>query len=128
MATKKAEGKPLKSLQEETVFISDADQYVFGQGSHYDIYKKLGAHETMKDGIRGIYFAVWAPAAAGVNLIGSFNRWDESSHPMNRLEPLGIYELFVPEARIGDMYKFLIFTQDGRKLYKADPFANQAGD
>ena len=109
-----------------SVFITEMDQYYFGSGVHYDIYKKLGAHETMKDGIRGIYFAVWAPAAAGVNLIGSFNRWDEGSHPMNRLEPLGIYELFVPEARIGDMYKFLIFTQDGRKLYKADPFANQA--
>ena len=109
-----------------SVFITEMDQYYFGSGVHYDIYKKLGAHETIKDGLRGIYFAVWAPAAAGVNVIGSFNRWNEASHPMNRLEPLGIYELFVPEARIGDMYKFLIFTPDGRKLYKADPFANQA--
>ena len=109
-----------------SVFVTEMDQYLFGTGVHYDIYKKLGAHETMKDGLRGIYFAVWAPNAAGVNLIGSFNRWNEDSHPMTRHEPLGIYDLFVPEARIGDMYKFLIFTQDGRKLYKADPFANQA--
>ena len=109
-----------------SVFVTEMDQYLFGTGVHYDIYKKLGAHETMKDGLRGIYFAVWAPNAAGVNLIGSFNRWNEDSHPMTRREPLGIYDLFVPEARIGDMYKFLVFTQDGRKLYKADPFANQA--
>ena len=107
-----------------SVFVTEMDQYLFGTGVHYDIYKKLGAHETMKDGLRGIYFAVWAPNAAGVNLIGSFNRWNEDSHPMTRREPLGIYDLFVPEARIGDMYKFLVFTQDGRKLYKADPFAS----
>ena len=109
-----------------SVFVSDLDQYLFGNGVHYDIYKKLGAHHTTKDGQEGIYFAVWAPRAAGVNLIGSFNGWNEESHPMTRLEPLGIYELFVPEAQVGDMYKFLIFAQDGRRLYKADPFANQA--
>ena len=109
-----------------SVFVSDLDQYLFGSGVHYDIYKKLGAHQTVKDGQKGVYFAVWAPNAAGVNLIGSFNGWDEESHPMERHEPLGIYDLFVPQAALGDMYKFLVHAKDGRKLYKADPFANQA--
>ena len=107
-------------------FITEMDQYLFGQGVHYDIYKKLGAHPSSLDGKSGIYFAVWAPNAEAVNLIGSFNDWNEESHPMKRLDPLGIYELFVSEARKGDMYKFLIHAKDGRKLYKADPFANTA--
>ena len=109
-----------------SVFISDLDQYLFGQGVHYDIYKKLGAHLTRKENQEGVYFAVWAPNAAAVHLIGSFNGWNEESHPMTRHEPLGIYDLFVPEAGRGDLYKFLITAADGRKLYKADPFANQA--
>ncbi len=121
-STKKAETK----AETFDVFITEMDQYLFGQGVHYDIYKKLGAHQTKKDGRTGVYFAVWAPNAVGVQLIGTFNGWDETDHPMTRLEPLGIYELFVPEAKIGDMYKFLIHTKTGRKLYKADPFANQA--
>ena len=120
MARSDAGGEPF------SVFVSDLDQYLFGSGVHYDIYKKLGAHQTVKDGQKGVYFAVWAPNAAGVNLIGSFNGWDEESHPMERHEPLGIYDLFVPQAALGDMYKFLIHAKDGRKLYKADPFANQA--
>ena len=109
-----------------SVFVSDLDQYLFGQGVHYDIYKKLGAHEAEVDGKDGVYFAVWAPNAAAVYVIGSFNAWDEQSHPMERHEPLGIYDLFVPEANKGDLYKFLVVTADGRRLYKADPFANQA--
>ena len=109
-----------------SVFVSDLDQYLFGNGVHYDIFRKLGAHPTRKDKTEGVYFAVWAPHAQGVNLVGSFNGWDEESHPMKRLEPLGIYELFTTDAKQGDMYKFLIRCEDGRKLYKADPFANQA--
>ena len=107
-------------------FITELDQYLFGQGVHYDIFKKLGAHPSTLKGESGIYFSVWAPNAAGVHLIGSFNNWDETRHPMKRLEPLGIYELFVPEAKEGDLYKFLILARDGRKLYKADPYANAA--
>ena len=123
-ARKKAseEKKPQMAYE----FITEMDQYLFGQGVHYDIYKKLGAHPSSLDGKSGIYFAVWAPNAEAVNLIGSFNDWNEESHPMKRLDPLGIYELFVPEAHKGDMYKFLIHAKDGRKLYKADPFANTA--
>ena len=109
-----------------SVFVTELDQYLFGNGVHYDIYKKLGSHETVKDGTDGIYFAVWAPKASAVMVIGSFNEWNEQSHPMKRLEPLGIWELFVPEAKCGDLYKYMILTEDGRKLYKADPFANES--
>ncbi len=111
---------------EEKVFISEADQYLFSQGTHYDIYKKLGAHPSVENGQRGIFFGVWAPNAREVRVIGSFNGWNEYSHSMEKLGPVGIWGLFVPEAAEGDMYKFLIITQDGRWLYKADPFANQA--
>lgn len=118
--------KVIKSAQPEKVFISEADQYLFAQGTHYDIYKKLGAHISVEDGVKGVYFAVWAPGAETVHLIGSFNDWEETSHPMKRIGPSGIYELFVPKIGEGELYKFLIEAKDGRKLYKADPFANYA--
>lgn len=108
------------------VFISEDDQYLFSQGTHYHIYQKLGAHPSVEDKVPGIHFAVWAPNAKAVHVIGSFNDWNEESHPMTKLGEVGIWELFVPEAAVGDMYKFLIRTKDGEKLYKADPFANQA--
>ncbi len=109
-----------------TPFISDMDQYLFGTGTHYDIYKKLGAHPCKKDGEDGYYFAVWAPNAQGVYLVGEFNDWNEQSHPMNRLSPSGMYELFVPNITENMIYKYLIITGAGDKLYKADPFANHA--
>ena len=107
-------------------FLHELDQYLFGKGVHYDIFRKLGAHPSTMDGKKGIHFAVWAPHAAGVNLIGEFNGWDEESIPMERLDPVGFWEAFLPEAKEGQMYKYLIHTADGRKLYKADPYANQA--
>ena len=110
----------------ETVFISEADQYLFAQGTHYDIYKKLGAHLSEENGKKGVSFAVWAPHAQNVYVTGSFNGWDESKDEMKKKGPGGIYELFIPGVGCGEMYKFLITTQDGRKLYKADPFANHA--
>jgi len=129
-----ASGVPAKSAkkaaspkkEEFSVFVTNMDQYLFGNGVHYDIYRKLGAHQAKKDGVQGIYFAVWAPHASGVSVIGSFNGWNEGSHQMHRLEPLGIWELFTPDAHLGDLYKFLIYTKNGGKLYKADPFANEA--
>ena len=107
---------------------SELDMYLFGQATHYDIYKKMGAHVQTKDGIEGVYFDVWAPHAAAVAVIGEFNGWNETSHMMERLvEPdMGIYELLVPEAKPGQLYKFLIYTPDGGKLYKADPYAAMA--
>ena len=112
--------------KKEKVFISEADQYLFSQGTHYDIYKKLGAHLSVEKGVKGTYFGVWAPNAREVHIIGTFNDWNEESLVMEKLGPVGIWGLFVPGAAEGDMYKFLIHAEDGRKLYKADPFANQA--
>ncbi len=108
------------------VFISEADQYLFSQATHYDIYKKLGAHVSEEGGEKGVYFGVWAPNAEAVHVIGSFNDWNETAHAMEKLGPVGIWGLFVPGVETGEMYKFLITAADGRKLYKADPFANQA--
>lgn len=111
---------------EEGVFISEADQYLFAQGTHYDIYKKLGAHPTTKEGQEGVFFGVWAPNAASVHVIGTFNGWDETAHPMTKLGPGGIHATFIPGVGTGELYKYLITTPDGEKLYKADPFANSA--
>ena len=108
------------------IFITQADEYVFAQGNHYEIYEKLGAHKTVVDGVEGVYFAVWAPNAQYVNVIGSFNNWDMFKDNMQRLGDGGIYTLFIPEARVGDMYKYVITTPSGEKLYKADPYANQS--
>lgn len=110
----------------ETVFISETDQYLFAQGTHYDIYKKLGAHLSVEDGKKGVYFAVWAPNAARVNVIGTFNGWNEDIHELEKIGPVGIFARFIPDVKEGEMYKFLITAQDGRKLYKSDPFANYA--
>ena len=110
----------------EKVFISEADQYLFSQATHYDIYKKLGAHVSREKGKDGIYFGVWAPNAEQVHVVGSFNDWDGTAHPMEKLGPVGVWGLFIPGVGTGEMYKFLITARDGRKLYKADPFANHA--
>ena len=116
----------MKKKALEKVFISEADQYLFAQGTHYDIYKKLGAHPSEEDGVSGTYFAVWAPNAASVHVIGTFNGWDEEANPLTKLGPGGIHSAFVPGVGTGELYKFLITTPDGKKLYKADPFANAA--
>lgn len=102
----------------------DLDQYLFGQGTHYDIYKKLGAHLMEKGKKKGVYFAVWAPNAASVSVVGDFNDWEEEANPMVRVGEIGVYETFVPGAKLGQLYKFCIETRDGRKLYKADPYAS----
>ena len=107
---------------------SELDMYLFGQATHYDIYKKLGAHPQIRRNKKGICFAVYAPHAEKVFVIGEFNEWNETKHEMERLEPeeAGIYELFIPGLGTGSLYKYLIITPDGRKLYKADPYANFA--
>ena len=109
-----------------TVFISQDDQYLFAQGTHYDIYKKLGAHLSCEDGVDGVYFAVWAPNAAQVFVVGDFNHWEEGATPMEKLGSGGIYGVFVPGIGTGELYKYLIVTPEGERLYKADPFANSA--
>ncbi len=107
---------------------TELDSYYFGQGTHYDIYQKLGAHPQKHDKVSGVCFDVWAPKAARVYVIGDFNDWNETAHEMQRIEPheMGVYELFIPEVKEGALYKFLIVTPDGRKLYKSDPYANYA--
>ena len=117
MEGKRAEGE---------VFISEADQYLFAQGTHYDIYKKLGAHPSVQDGKKGMFFGVWAPNAASVHVIGTFNGWNETAHPMKKLGEGGIHAVFIPGVGTHELYKFLITTPAGEKLYKADPFANSA--
>ena len=107
-------------------FVTELDQYLFGQGTHYDIYKKLGAHPMEVDGVHGVYFAVWAPNAAYVSVVGDFNMWNGYEGIMTRKEPLGIFETFLPNVTIGDIYKYQITTKTGEVLYKADPFANHA--
>lgn len=115
-----------KTKKAPEVFISEADEYLFAQGTHYDIYKKLGAHPSVENGKKGMFFAVWAPHALQVHVFGTFNGWEETQYPMKKKGPGGIYELFIPGVGTGEMYKFLITAPDGRKLYKADPFANYA--
>ena len=125
-AKKKTQNKSVNKPVEMACKVTEWDQYLFGQGTHYEIYKKLGAHLTEKDGVAGTYFAVWAPRAKGVKLIGEFNNWDGKDHEMVRLEPLGIYELFVPGVKEGTAYKYLIDGADGNLHYKADPYGYYA--
>ena len=126
--TKDTSAKTVKAVKKpvETVFISKDDEYLFAQGTHYDIYKKLGAHVSEENGKKGIYFAVWAPNAQRVHVVGDFNGWNEYSHELRRLGPGGIHALFVPDLGVGELYKYVITTADGKKLYKADPYANWA--
>lgn len=123
---KKTQPRRKQKPELPSCFVTDMDQYLFGQGNHYDIFRKLGAHTVKHEGKKGVHFAVWAPHAHRVHVIGEFNGWDQESHEMKRLEPLGIYELFVPGVEMGTLYKFLIETEDHRLLYKADPYALEA--
>ena len=113
-------------IQMPSYEIGELDHYLFGQGNHYEIYKKLGAHKVVCDGKEGVYFAVWAPHAKRVSVIGEFNNWNIETDVMERQEPLGIFTKFVPDVKEGQLYKFCIETQEGAQLFKADPFANYA--
>ena len=110
----------------EKVFISQDDCYLFGQGTHYEIYKKLGAHPSEEDGVKGMHFAVWAPNAEAVHVVGTFNGWNTTDHPMTKIGEIGIWERFIPGIGEGELYKYLIDTQQGTQIYKADPYANRA--
>lgn len=109
-------------------FFTEMDSYLFGQATHYEIYRKLGAHPMELDGKKGVCFNVWAPNATKVYVIGDFNAWNEYSHEMYRVEPttMGVYELFIEGVKEGALYKYLIISKDGKKLYKADPYATYA--
>ena len=107
---------------------SELDRYLFGQATHYEIYRKLGAHPRQQDGADGVCFTLWAPNASRVWVIGTFNQWDEHAHEMICLTPetMGIFELFIPGVAEGELYKYVIETKQGERLYKADPYANYA--
>ncbi len=107
-------------------FITEVDRYLFGNGTHYEIYEKLGAHPVNYKGKDGMYFAVWAPHAEAVSVVGDFNGWDPDADPMTVLEDSGIYETFVPSLSVGELYKFAITTKTGKVLFKADPYAFSA--
>lgn len=109
-----------------TGIITEVDRYLFGEGTHYEIYNKLGAHPMTLKGKKGIYFAVWAPHAVTVSVVGDFNNWNPDATPMTVLETSGIYEAFVPGLGTGELYKFAITTDTGKLLFKADPYAQYA--
>ncbi len=107
-------------------YVTDMDRYLFGQGTHYEIYNKLGAHLGKCDGKMGCYFALWAPHAKAVSVVGDFNNWDENANDMGKASEGGIYQCFIPGIKEGAIYKFCITTKTGEKKYKADPYARFA--
>ena len=103
--------------------ITEYDVYLFAQGKHTRIYDKLGAHLMRIDGAAGVHFGVWAPNADRVSVVGDFNEWDGRRHPMRRLGPTGVWEIFVPGIEAGERYKFEIRSnQHGELLLKTDPY------
>jgi 1,4-alpha-glucan branching enzyme len=102
--------------------ISDYDLYLFGEGNHTRIYDKLGAHVVSADGVEGVNFAVWAPNARRVSVVGDFNGWDGRQHPMQSLGASGVWDLFVATAREGQRYKYEIRTHHGALVLKSDPY------
>ena len=123
---KSATKKPVTEKRESSCILGELDSYLFGQGNHYEIYKVLGAHKTKIGRAEGVYFAVWAPHAVNVSVVGEFNEWNVEANLMERQEPLGIYTCFIPGVQDGALYKYCIETYTGQLLFKADPFANYA--
>ena len=105
--------------------ISDLDIYLFGRGTHYTIYEKLGAHPASENGQDGVYFAVWAPNALRVSLVGDFNHWDGRRNPMRKLSDYGLFELFMPGMQAGELYKYEIKARNRMTFLKSDPCAFQ---
>src|SRR6187549_3915832 len=107
--------------------LTDHDLYLFNEGSHIRLYRHLGAHRHTVNGVNGMNFAVWAPNAESVSVIGAFNGWDIQSHPMQSLGQSGIWETFIPELQAGEAYKYHVISRlNGYKTDKADPFAFHA--
>ncbi len=103
--------------------VADYDLYLFNQGNHHRIYEKLGCHLCEVNGVYGAAFAVWAPSARGVSVVGSFNQWDGHVHPMRLIGSSGVWELFIPGLAKGDLYKYEVRTPSGEVYLKADPYA-----
>ncbi len=109
-----------------TPTLGELDLFLIGEGRHHDLWKVMGAHPKTHQGIAGTAFAVWAPNARSVRMVGSFNLWDGRIHPMRSIGSSGVWELFIPGVRPGDLYKFEILTAAGHLALKADPFAFSA--
>ena len=104
--------------------IEDMDMYLFAKGTHYQIYEKMGAHLASENGEEGTYFAVWAPNAKAVSVVGDFNYWQHSQDQMKPVGKSGIWDLFIPGIGEGDLYKFAVQASDGNIIFKADPYGN----
>ena len=106
--------------------VSELDTYLFAKGTHYQIYEKLGAHPAEEEERQGTYFAVWAPNAAAVSVVGDFNGWDQEAHFMAPVQQSGIWDIFVPDVHVGALYKFAVKDKNGRVVLKADPYGNES--
>ncbi len=121
-----SEGEGTREIEDPYRFplqIGDFDLYLFGEGTHYRTYLHMGAHVRAVDGVDGVRFAVWAPNARRVSVVGDFNRWDGRCHPMQKRGDSGLWEIFVPGLRAGDLYKYEIKGPHGSLATKADPYA-----
>ncbi len=120
-----AQGNKIMSVHDPYAFepmLTDLDLHLFNEGNHYEIYDRLGAHARVCDGVSGTNFAVWAPNAQSISIVGDFNQWDDLRNPMRKRIPSGIWELFVPGIEPGEIYKFRITDSNGHQIEKADPF------
>ena len=106
--------------------VGDLDLHLFGEGRHERLWEVLGAHATEQQGVTGVRFAVWAPNARSARVVGDWNGWDGRVHPMRQLGRSGVWELFVPAARPGQLYKFELIDAEGELDLRADPYAAQA--
>ena len=104
--------------------LSELDTYLFAKGTHYEIYEKMGAHLAEENGEKGTYFAVWAPNARSVGVVGDFNEWNAEANKMQPVQQSGIWDLFIPGVKKGDLYKFAVETSQGYTVLKADPYGN----
>ena len=103
-------------------WLTDFDLYLHGEGTHWRVYEKLGARLRTVDGVAGTNFAVWAPNARDVSVVGDFNQWDGRRHPMRRHIPAGVWELFIPDLGAGEKYKFRVTQGNGQVVDKSDPY------
>src|SRR4051812_21748751 len=110
------------SMKDFSPTLGDLDLYLFGEGKHERIYEKLGAHPLVHEGKRGVAFAVWAPNAHRVSVVGNFNSWDSNKHQMRSVGDAGVWELFLPGLKAGELYKYAIDSRIG-EIFKADPYA-----